>query len=1356
VQAGPKWFLDGITFTANGQPGKLLADTGANVTVVTLDFARRAGLDILPPVAGMGTVQTAGGNGFNTVGYVDLHIVVTVQLMTDDDQDPSVPPQPVVWQREIVLERTWVVDFGESGYDLFVAWPQWAFTAGSRAAPATPLGSLAKLLFEGATIYNGPRAPLSGHRPVPVVLAHPQDPGPVEGEAGAQGPHVSSISAADQEDLRKRILERIPIAKRHTREAKQVVDLLLKYAKIFSPLNPQECTETVEFQLIREPETVSFRAPLSRKVFESGGRAFESLYEWIRKGIVEKVPWSTPSYGFVFVVPKPNGKFRVTINPKEVNEATKRIDPQGGFMPDSMIGEATRLANKKFVAQLDMAEAFLTFKLGPTAQRLSTFTTPIGKYQWKHGWFGYHSFPFHFQQLVMEKVVLPTLDDIPSTDILAWIDDIVLATTTFDDYIKALELIITRILSFGGRLSLDKCNFLPDEIDWCGVEISFPRNSWRISQHRVRDFKNIPVPKDRTALLHLLGIIRYYYFGVANQHAQRRRLAKLAALDQPGIRLADHWTSEHTSAMQGALEAIATGDWALLYDPKKPVYITTDASGDHGFGITAHQYDSTGALRPIFFYSRGWLGPQTVWSAQVKEAYAQWAAVTQFMPSTFKYARAVLIGDNRNLASGASSADMRIRRWNEAIDAAGVKRIWTPGEYNAIADHASRVARSDPDAKLSSDEAFETYLYHLTASSSPSSSDHDAFTPSVFAIAARRSPRLHPEVSDPSASPAEPAGAAGDTSSPRARSRSSSVGGSNAMPAPADSGPSDPTENFVDWVKGQTATALSEIERLDAEVEQLHARGVIVPGHLLITPRLRLIALAQLHAPPAERQKWLAKSSHSTVTIGDFVVHLDADRAIVPEASTTIKKDLLRLAHDATNHYTGAERTLWTLREQARVTWTGIDEDVAKHVSSCLRCALAKPRTHGRSKVGLLHPTLPPKIHHTWYADFKGPLPSGGYILAVREAISRSVKLRHVKSITAPEFIPLFQSVVTSFQTQPAVLRTDSGQPFASSEFISFCKSVNINLSVGTAYHSQGQGKVENIFRSLTGAIIATLGHKAPVDWCKPPLLDRLEFIINTSVVDPLRGSPSYNLYGFEPRTPLSASTNWEEALGYTPGMERPTGAQTVTDDDINNIIAAHHATLAAVHDLATQATCLAQALTKRKYDAHHVPSDFRPGDVVLRHTVPVNRLLPYFMGPYKITRLHRNDINLAFLQWLPTDLGDTEFGPVHVSRLLRFDGPSSDPNLLKDAALFHVGSGFDIVDRVLDHQVKADGSVELFVAWYSPDPSTASPPTWTPLEWLRKVKVVQEYITAHGLDADKKQDKRSLRTAAERKPRRR
>ena len=169
----------------------------------------------------------------------------------------------------------------------------------------------------------------------------------------------------------------------------------------------------------------------------------------------------------------------------------------------------------------------------------------------------------------------------------------------------------------------------------------------------------------------------------------------------------------------------------------------------------------------------------------------------------------------------------------------------------------------------------------------------------------------------------------------------------------------------------------------------------------------------------------------------------------------------MRLAHEGSMHYTGAARTLWALTKQARVHWVGIDTDVAKWVQSCYRCAFAKS-AHGKvSDIGTLSPTVAPRIHYTWYADLKGPMPfDTGYILVIIESLSRMCRLRYIPNCTAKEVCEELTEVFAIFGTRPVQLRTDNGPPFDSGELLDFCKKEGVRVVHDAPYHSQGQGMV--------------------------------------------------------------------------------------------------------------------------------------------------------------------------------------------------------------------------------------------------------------------------------------------------------
>jgi hypothetical protein len=524
------------------------------------------------------------------------------------------------------------------------------------------------------------------------------------------------------------------------------------------------------------------------------------------------------------------------------------------------------------------AKAFMVFKLGPMAQKLSTFTSPLGKLRWLHGYYGWHSFPPAFQRLIMEHVVLPTLDDFPTAALAAWIDDLFAACRTGDELVAVSLKIVDRILAFGGRLNIDKIHLFVTRFDWCGVEVDLIRNDWRIAPSRVESLHRTPIPKDRTQLEHVMGILRHYFWGVRDQLQLRRHLAKLTALDVPGIRLSEHWTDEHTAAMKAGIDLVVSGDWIMVYDPTQPCYCTVDAAGNEGFGMSVYQiHRPTGKHRPIAYFSHGWIGSQIKWTPQVKEAYAAMILCTKVMRSAFPYATVLLLCDNKNLATETKSADDRVSRWKFDVKCAGaITWNWISGDFNSIADYASRSVVPAPTKPLSDERQFEMHIYAL-----------EFFE-------------------------------GGDT------------------PVSADGAFSPPAHTHA------------------------LAAGTAVPGHLTMATAVADTIAAQHAAPDSEKASWSGKH-FSTVTLSGKSFTLRDGRLVVPSGASDLKNAFLRLSHDCNSHYTGADRTLYALRQQCRVWWSEMDADTTSYVNSCFRCAYGKVNRHGKSDMGTLNPTQSPR-----------------------------------------------------------------------------------------------------------------------------------------------------------------------------------------------------------------------------------------------------------------------------------------------------------------------------------------------------------------------------------------------------------
>ena len=1148
---------------------------------------------------------------------------MTLQLQLDVSDDPA-SPVFVYWNRHIQLKDVLVAPFTGSPRDLYVAYPDWAMPPPTSTDTPTPLASLADMVLRGATVVNNPRTPRPTDKVIDRVAVQRLAPSDmVAGYTSSGGLPTPTPATPDPAALRQAILDRIPVSKRDTAQAKRLVDGLLSRAKVFGEINPADCTHVVDFELIdKDPDAVSFRVPVTRRMAAAGEAALKPLDDWLAASLCERVPWSEPAYGFAIVVPKSNGTWRVVISPINLNNATKSTDPIGGYLPESMLAEALRVGRLHFVWQLDLKDAFATMVLGPQAKRLSTFTTPRGKIRWNHGYFGHKNFPAEFQILIMEKVVLPTLDKHPNTTICAWIDDIVGGAGDFNTLYNSLMTLVDNILAIGGRISLKKCHFLPDTIDWCGVQLDLTTNQWRASPDRVRDLLTTPRPTDRKALAHVLGVLRYYYFQVSDQLPQRERLALLAALDYHGVDLSTAWTPQHDAAFKDALASITRGNWLLVYDPTQPVYLTTDAAGNNGYAITAYQINRrTGLRQEIGYWSKGWIGPQLFYTAQVKEAYAQRSAATQIAPQHFPYADIILLCDNKNWTADAASADKRVARWQREVYDSGARvKIHIPGDWNTITDHGSRAMLPDPAGQLTPEQEYEMHIY--------------------------------------------------------------------GMPLETEEG------------VAETPTT--------------------VPGHLPMAALTKDIAEAQLAAPAAERALWTGKH-YSAVILGGHNLTLLKQKLLVPSGATELKQKLLHLAHDVQAHYTGVGRTIHNLQQQARVTWHNIYADVAAYIGSCFRCSFAKPASHSPAIAGTLTPTTPPHVHHTWYVDLKGPLPHGtGYILSCVEAVTRYTRLRYLPVATVQQCTEELLEIIHCNGTRPHVIRADRGSTFHSDIFRDWCASQGITYVPGVAHHSQGQGLVETRFRGIAASLMATLGHKAPLQWCDPPHLGNLEGIINNTYVEAIGGSPSWAMFGREPRTQLSALTDWT-----TPDYGTAIGCPAVDHNGLSNILADHHSAINAAQGRAMLASSLAQGITKRAHDNHAFVYTYTHGEWFLVHRAAANRLLPHFYGPFKATDISPDGNFVSGTHF--ADAGSPQ-GPFHVSRLIPFDMSRATP---AEIAHHQLEPGTGLVDTITNHRTLADGTMEFEVKWFATDLIS-----WLSGADLKSVIKAIDYCKERGLPA--------------------
>lgn len=185
----------------------------------------------------------------------------------------------------------------------------------------------------------------------------------------------------------------------------------------------------------------------------------------------------------------------------------------------------------------------------------------------------------------------------------------------------------------------------------------------------------------------------------------------------------------------------------------------------------------------------------------------------------------------------------------------------------------------------------------------------------------------------------------------------------------------------------------------------------------------------------------------------DGVLYKDY-QVIVP---SSLSKKALDYAHKG---HSGEVTMKRLLRE--RVWWPNITKDIHNKVKRCMGCALvARPNP----PAPLTRKKIPEEAWHDIAVDFfsAGTL---GELFVVIDYYSRYAIVREMKTTDADVTIKCLRDIFKTFGN-PVTLKSDNGPPFASSKFIEYCKSQNIELVKIPPHQPQCNGLVERFNKNL-------------------------------------------------------------------------------------------------------------------------------------------------------------------------------------------------------------------------------------------------------------------------------------------------
>ena len=477
-------------------------------------------------------------------------------------------------------------------------------------------------------------------------------------------------------------------------------DILKQFPKVFQGLG----TLGDEFTIKLKPGATPHALYTPRRVplpllpqVEAELKRMESM------GVISRVDEPTPWCAGMVVVPKRNGKVRICVDLKPLNECVLRE-----VHPLPRVDETlARLTGATVFSKLDANSGFWQVPLTKSSRLLTTFITPSGRYHFNKLPFGISSAPELFQKRM--SAILCDLEGV-----VCQMDDILVFGKDQAEHDGRLTAVLKRIESSGVTLNPEKCEFSRRKLSFLGHIIN--EAGVQADPDKTSAIREMKPPTNIPELRRFMGMVNQ--LGKFSSH--------LAEITQPLRELLSKksswlWGPNQAQAFRQVKDELSKPTTLVLYDPTAESKVSADASS-YGLGAVLLQ-NCNSEWRPVAFASRSMSETERRYAQIEKEALAiTWACDKfsmyilgkHFQIETDHKPLIPLLGSKQldNLPPRILRFRLRLARFNYSIS-------HVPGKHMYTADTLSRAPtseQSDPAVEELAELAMEACIAYLPAS----------------------------------------------------------------------------------------------------------------------------------------------------------------------------------------------------------------------------------------------------------------------------------------------------------------------------------------------------------------------------------------------------------------------------------------------------------------------------------------------------------------------------------------------------------------------------------------------------------------------------------------------------------------
>ena len=791
------------------------------------------------------------------------------------------------------------------------------------------------------------------------------------------------------------------------------------------------------------------------------------LEEMLRKGYIRR---STSSAGHpVFFVPKKNGKVRLVIDYRRLNDMTLK-----DRTPLPLITEMKdRLHGMKWFTALDLKGAYNLVRIAPGHEWKTAFRTKYGLFEYLVMPFGLTNAPAAFQTMI-NHVLREYLDIF----VVCYLDDILIFSKSEEEHTEHVHRVLNALQEANLLVEPEKSKFHAQEVEFLGHIIS--PNEIRMDPKKISAVKDWPRPTNLKEVQSFLGFANYYrkfikgFGGIAGPLTEFTKKGKDF-----------RWGTEAQKAFNLLKNAILSEPVLQMFDPDKETELETDAS-DYALGGQVGQRDENGKLHPIAFYSHKLHGAELNYPIYDKEFLA--------IVNSFKEFRHYLLGgkhkvkvytDHKNITHFATTQQLSGRqlRYAEYLSEFDYVIIHKKGTENGRADAISRRADFDTERPRANEQILK-------------------YTPEGYLtqkyIATVRKNRAPPsELLEEMKKPVQTF----EGWMHNERPKSQGIQWENGKITPTG----DQGSSIVTYYHQRDHHG--DPWRLAKEINQ-YFNGTFAYA-----------CIAHMSRCNKCPQHLLTQHCFQCKRVADD--HEDCQ----PEWSTPGKEtreQLIREIHEHQLHgHPGVTKTMERLKRYH--SFPKMKKEVEEIIKTCDLCSKAKARRH--KPYGKLQPL--PVAERPWNSitmDFITKLPisedptTGTPYDSVFVIVDRFTKFAYYipyqESSSAEDMAYIFLRNIVAVHGLPNEILSDRGTTFASKFWQGLMSRLGLNHRLTTAFRASVDGQTERLNQELEAYLRCYVNYEQ-TNWVEK--LPTAQLAYNTSYHSSTRLTPAYANFGFTP-----------------------------------------------------------------------------------------------------------------------------------------------------------------------------------------------------------------------------------------------